>query len=179
MKHVKKELPVSGGLRYFPIRPVYLVSMKHETVQNIISIGMFAVFSGKPLLVGIGVAPSRYSFDLIRKSREFVVNAVDEKLTDAVEICGEKSGRDIDKFQAAALTPTKALKVNAPLIEESPVSIECKVIKEVEAGDHVWFIGEVLAAHLREGYDWKDGILLKWVGEDGFYHKVGAKVRDY
>ena len=176
---MKKELPVSEGLRHFPIRPVYLVSIKHEAVQNIISIGMFAVFSSKPLLVGIGVAPSRYSFDLIRKSKEFVVNAVDEKLTDAVEICGEKSGRDIDKFEATALTPAKALKVSAPLIEESPVSIECRLVKEVEAGDHVWFIGEVLAAHLREGYDWKDGMLLKWVGEDGLYYKVGTKVREY
>jgi len=95
---VKKELPASEGLRHFPIRPVYLVSMKHEGVKNIISIGMFAVFSGKPLLVGIGLGPSRYSFELIRKSKEFVVNVVDDKMTDAVRICGEKSGRDTDKF---------------------------------------------------------------------------------
>ena len=176
---MKKELPASEGLGHFPIRPVYLVSMNHEGAKNIISIGMFAVFSGKPLLVGIGLGPSRYSFELIRKSKEFVVNAVDDKMTDAVRICGEKSGRDLDKFAEAKLTPAKALRVNASLIEESPVSIECRVVKEVEAGDHVWFIGEVLAARVREGYDWKDSLLLKWVGEDGFYHKVGAKVRDY
>ena len=176
---MKKELPASEGLGHFPIRPVYLVSMNHEGAKNIISIGMFAVFSGKPLLVGIGLGPSRYSFKLIRKSKEFVVNAVDDKMTDAVRICGEKSGRDLDKFAEAKLTPAKALRVNASLIEESPVSIECRVVKEVEAGDHVWFIGEVLAARVREGYDWKDSLLLKWVGEDGFYHKVGAKVRDY
>ena len=176
---MKKELPVSEGLRHFPIRPVYLVSMKHEGAKNIISIGMFAVFSGKPLLVGIGLGPSRYSFELIRKSKEFVVNAVDDKMADAVRICGEKSGRDTDKFAEAKLTPAKALRVSAPLIEESPVNIECRVVKEVEVGDHVWFIGEVLAAHVREGYDWKDSLLLKWVGEDGFYHKVGAKVQEY
>jgi len=176
---VKKEIAVSDGLRQLPIRPVYLVSVEHEEKKNIISIGMFAFFSGKPTLVGVGIAPSRFSFDLIRKSGEYVVNAVDEKLMDAVRICGEKSGREVDKFELAKLTPTKGLRVKAPLIEESPVSIECRVVKEVEVGDHVWFIGEVVAAHIREGYSWKDGLLFKWVGEDGFYHKVGGKVGEY
>lgn len=140
---------------------------------------MFAYFSGKPTIVGIGIAPSRYSYDLIRKSGEFVVNVVDEKLTEALRICGEKSGRDIDKFQLANLTPEKGVKVNAPLIGESPVSIECKVVKEVEVGDHVWFMGEVLATSVREGYDWKEGLLFKWIGEDGFYYKVGKMMGKY
>lgn len=176
---MKRDVLGNEALRHFPIRPVYLVSVKSEGVQNIISIGMFAVFSGKPLLVGIGVAPSRYSFEIIRKSKEFVVNAVDEKLMDAVRICGEKSGREIDKFKSGKLTPVQALRVGAPLIEESPVSLECRVVNEVEAGDHVWFIGEVLAAHLREGYDWKDAVLFKWIGEDGFYYKIGARAGEY
>jgi len=46
----------------------------------------------------------------------------------------------------------------------------------VEVGDHVWFMGEVLAVHVREGYNWKDGLLFKWIGEEGFYYKVGEKV---
>lgn len=176
---MKKEVAVRGGLRQLPIRPVYLVSAEYKEKRNIITIGMFGYFSGKPTLVGVGVAPSRYSCDLIRKSGEFVVNVVDEKLLDAVRICGEKSGRDIDKFELAKLTPTKGVKVNAPLIEESPLSIECKVVKEVEVGDHIWFMGEVLATSVREGYDWKDGLLFKWVGEDGFYHKVGKRIGKY
>jgi flavin reductase (DIM6/NTAB) family NADH-FMN oxidoreductase RutF len=176
---VKKETTVREGLRHLPIRPVYLASVAHDGKRNIISIGMFAYFSGKPTIVGIGIAPSRYSYDLIRKSGEFVVNVVDEKLIDAVRICGEQSGRDVDKFKLAKLTPEKGLKVNAPLIGESPASIECKVIKEVEVGDHVWFMGEVLATTVREGYSWKEGLLFKWVGEDGFYYKIGKKIAEY
>jgi len=176
---VKKEVSVSEGLRQFPIRPVYLLSAEHEGKKNIITIGMFAYFSGKPTLVGVGIAPSRYSFDLIRQSGEYVVNAVDKKLMNAVRVCGEKSGREVDKFELAKLTPEKGVKVNAPLIKESPASIECKVVKEIEAGDHVWFIGEVLAAHVREGYKWSDGLLFKWIGEDGFYYKVGEKIGEY
>ena len=87
--------------------------MEHERKRNIITVGMFAFFSGKPTLVGIGIAPSRYSFDLIRKSGEYVVNVVDEKLMEAVRTCGEKSGRDLDKFELAKLTAEKGAKVSA------------------------------------------------------------------
>jgi len=176
---MKNELPVSEGLRQLPIRPVYLLSTAHKRKKNIITIGMFAYFSGKPSLVGVGIAPSRYSFDMIRQSREYVVNVVDEKLMDAVRICGEKSGREVDKFKLAKLTPEKGIRVKAPCIKESPVSIECKVIQEVEAGDHVWFLGEVLATHVREGYNWDKGLLFKWIGKDGFYYKVGKQIGKY
>lgn len=172
-------MAVREGLKRLPIRPIYLASVGYEDKRNIISIGMFAYFSGKPTIVGIGIAPTRYSYDLIRKSGEFVVNIVDEKLIDAVRICGEQSGRDVDKFQSAKLTPEKGMRVNSPLIGESPVSVECKVVKEVEVGDHVWFLGEVLATSVREGYDWTEGLLFKWIGEDGFYYKVGKKTAEY
>jgi flavin reductase (DIM6/NTAB) family NADH-FMN oxidoreductase RutF len=176
---MKKELPVSEGLRQLPIRPVYLLSVGHKRRKNIITIGMFAYFSGKPSLVGVGIAPSRYSFDMIRQSREYVVNVVEENLTEAVRVCGEKSGREVDKFKLAKLTPEKGLKVKAPCIKESPVSIECKVVKEVEAGDHIWFIGEVLATRVRGGYNWDKGLLFKWIGKDGFFYKVGERIGKY
>lgn len=176
---MKKEVPIADGLRQLPVRPVYLVSAQHEGKSNIISVGMFAYFSGKPALVGVGIAPSRHTFRLIRDSGEFVVNVVDEGLREAVRICGEKSGRDVDKFALAKLKPSEGTKVKAPLIEESPVSIECRVVKEVEAGDHVWFIGEVLAAHIREGYEWKDGLLFKWIGKEGFFFKAGKRAGKY
>jgi flavin reductase (DIM6/NTAB) family NADH-FMN oxidoreductase RutF len=176
---MRKEVSVRRGLGKLPIRPVYLVSCEHSGKKNIISVGMFAYFSGKPTLVGVGIAPSRFSYGLIQKSGAYVVNVVDEKLIEAVTICGENSGRDVDKFELAKLTAVPASKVSAPLIEESPLSIECKVVQAIDVGDHVWFIGEVLAVHAREGYDWKDGLLFKWVGEEGFHYKVGKKVGKY
>ncbi|MFX0115674.1 MAG: flavin reductase family protein [Candidatus Hodarchaeota archaeon] len=176
---MKEERPIREGLRQLPIRPVYLVSMEHQGRKNIITIGMFAFFSGNPSLVGVGIAPKRYSYDLIRKSREFVVNVVDEGLIEAVRLCGEKSGRDSDKFKLAGLTAVKGVKVAAPYIEESPVNIECKVAQEINAGDHVWFIGEVQATHLTQGYDWKQGLLFKWVEKDGFYYKVGKQIQKH
>lgn len=176
---MKKETTIQEGVRQMPIRPVYLVSCGSEKERNIISVGMFGLFSGKPTLVGVGIAPSRHSFQLIHSSGEFVVNAVDKKLMNAVRICGEKSGKEVDKFKLAKLTVEKGSKVKAPLIEESPVSIECKVVKEIEVGDHVWFIGEVLATKVRDKYEWTNGLLFKWIGKDGFYYEVGEKTGDY
>lgn len=176
---MKSGTSVQEGLGKLPIRPVYLVSCEHQGKKNIISVGMFAHFSGKPPLVGVGIAPSRFSYGLIQKSGAYVVNVVDEKLVEAVRVCGENSGRDVDKFALAKLTPVPASKVPAPVIEESPLNIECKVVQVIEVGDHVWFIGEVLATHVREGYEWEEGLLFKWVGEEGFYHKVGKKMEEY
>lgn len=176
---MKKQYPVREGLRQLPIRPVYLVSTAYNGEKNIISIGMFAFFSGDPVLVGVGVAPSRHSYDLIQKSREYVVNVVDEGLIEAVKVCGERSGRDSDKFKLAGLTAEQGIKVLAPLIQESPVNIECKVVEEVETGDHVWFIGEIQAVHVDDDYDWKQGLLFKWVGKEGFYYKVGKQIGKY
>ena len=176
---MKKEVSVSEGLRHLPIRPVYLVSSGNKDKKNIIAVGMYAYFSGKPTIVGVGIAPSRYSFELIRESKEYVVNAVDEGLMEAVRICGQESGRNVDKFERAKLTPEKAVNVNAPIIKESPVSIECRVVDEVLVGDHVWFMGEVVAAHAREGYKWTDSLLFKWIGEEGFYYRVGKRISKY
>ena len=170
---------IREGLSRLPIRPVYLVSMEHDGKRNIITIGMFAYFSGNPTLVGIGIAPSRYSFNLIKKSKEYVVNVVDKEFMEAVRICGRCSGRDVDKFKKAKLTPVKGVKVDAPYIKEASVNIECKVVQEIETGDHIWFIGEVQTVHINEGYDWKQGLLFKWIGKDGFYFKVGKQLERY
>ena len=177
---MKKAVSVSKGMRQLPIRAVYLVSMEHEGKKNIISVGMFTVVSLHPRLVGVGIAPSRYSYHLIRNSGEFIVNIVDETLMDAVRICGEKSGRNVNKFELANLTPEKTSETNAPLIKESPFNIECKVVQEVEIGDHVWFIGQVVATYMDEKYGWRDALLLsrKEVGH-GSYYRVGERLRNY
>jgi flavin reductase (DIM6/NTAB) family NADH-FMN oxidoreductase RutF len=176
---MKKEVAVREGLRKLPARPIYLVSTEHGGKKNVIAVGMFAIFSGNPTLVGIGVKPSRYSYSLIKNSCSFVVNVVDDRLMNAVRISGEFSGRDVDKFESANLTPEEGNKVMAPSIQESPVNIECRVVQEVKIGDHTWFIAEVKAVYVDEGYDWKRGLLFKWIGDDGFYYNVGERVAKY
>ena len=100
----------------------------------------------------ISVRPNRYSYKLIKESGEFVINLTTRDLTFATDWCGVKSGKDVDKFKEMHLTKQKANFVKCPLIAESPVSIECKVIEIKELGSHDMFIAEVLGINASNEY---------------------------
>ncbi len=167
---VKKEIPADEGADAFSGFPVVLCSVGGEK-DNIITLALCHVFSFKPPLIGIGVAPKRFSYGLLDKGKDFAVNIPTKAQLEAVKVCGSKSGRRVDKFQAAGLTKEKASKISSPLIAECPVNLECVKVKQVETGDHVWFVGEVVAARKEESYD-KADMLLYW----GDYRVIGEKV---
>jgi len=133
---------------------------------------MCHVFSFRPPYLGIGVAPKRFSHDLLKKGKDFAVNIPDRSMLRQTELCGSKSGRMVDKFDASGLTREKASKISAPLITECLVNIECVKVNEVEAGDHTWFIGEVVASRKDEKYD-KSDMMLYW----GEYRVIGELVK--
>ncbi len=161
--------------RIFACFPCVLVSCSYNGKDNIISIGMVHIFSFNPPLIGIGVAPNRFSFSLIKNSKEFVVNIPNKDMVEIVNFCGEKSGKEVDKFKEMNLTKEKSLKVNCPRIKECPVNLECQVKYEFETGDHYWFIGEILGCFVAPNYNKEDN-LLYWGGK---YYSVGKilKVR--
>jgi flavin reductase (DIM6/NTAB) family NADH-FMN oxidoreductase RutF len=167
----KKSITADEAQDCFSGFPVVLGTVSGEK-DNVITLAMCHVFSFKPPLIGIGVGHKRHSYGLLKASKDFAVNIPDRGMLSAVEVCGSKSGRKVDKFSAANLTKEKASKIGAPLISECPVNIECVKVSEVEAGDHVWFIGEVVAARRREGYDRMKEMLLYW----GEYRVIGDKV---
>jgi flavin reductase (DIM6/NTAB) family NADH-FMN oxidoreductase RutF len=118
---------------------------------------------------------------MIAKTKEFVINLTTEKLAYAVDYCGVKSGRDVDKFAQMKLTKEKAQYVQAPLIGEAPVSVECKVKKIVPLGSHHMFVAEVLAVHADEAYlDEKNRFDLNrskpLVYSHGEYYGIGKKI---
>ena len=92
----------------------------------------------------ISVRPERHSYNIIKTSGEFVINLTTEELAKACDYCGVKSGKDVDKFKEMNLTPGKAKAVSAPIIEESPLCIECRVKEIVSLGSHDMFIADVL-----------------------------------
>jgi len=155
----------SSVLRKFPGFPCVLVT----TENNIITIGMVHIFSFSPPLVGIGVSPRRYSFNLLKQTQEYVINVPHKNLLTQVAFCGEKSGRDLDKFEKTGLTKQSSLVVKTPGIEECPLNIECQVRKEIATGDHTWFIGEVVAATIDTNYNPEEAILY-W---GGYYRVLG------
>jgi len=95
-----------------------------------------------PPLFGVSISPKRHSFGLIRKGRAFAINIPTADMEKAVVACGTKSGRDSDKFADTGLTKEEGVRV--PLIKECSASIECEVVNELEAGDHVVFVGKLI-----------------------------------
>ena len=109
----------------YPLPAVMVSVTDGEGNDNIITIAWAGTVCTNPPMVSISVRPSRYSYEMIRKTGEFVINLTTEKLAYATDYCGVRSGRDVDKFKEMKLTKEKADFVKAPMIGESPVSIEC------------------------------------------------------
>lgn len=146
-----KELWKPGNMLY-PL-PVVMVSMADADGRyNIITLAWVGTVCSEPPMVSISVRPERYSYAIIKETGEFTINLTTRELAFATDYCGVKSGRDVDKFKEMNLTALPGVKVRAPLIEESPVSLECKVKQILPLGSHDMFVAEVVAVHADSRY---------------------------
>lgn len=140
------------GNMLYPL-PVVMVSCAEKSGKdNILTIAWTGTTCSNPPMLSISVRPERYSYHMIEETGEFVVNLTTEKLVRATDYCGVKSGKDVDKWKEMHLTREKADIVKAPLIKESPVNIECRVVERKDLGSHVMYQAEVLAVHVDEAY---------------------------
>jgi len=120
---------------------------------NLITIAWTGILSTTPPRCYISVRPERYSYDLIEKNREFVINLTTTKLVKAADWCGVKSKKQInDKFSALKLTPIPALTISAPLLAESPINLECRVYDIIKSGSHHIFMADILHVHADPDY---------------------------
>ena len=141
-----------AGNMLYPL-PAVMVSVTDGKGQDdIITVAWTGTICTNPPMVYISVRPSRFSHHMLMETGEFVINLTTEKLAYATDYCGVRSGKDVDKFKELHLTPEKAEYVNAPLIAESPVNIECKVVKKETPGSHHIFLAEVKAVHVDDAY---------------------------
>ena len=134
----------------YPLPAVMVSVTDGKGNDNIITVAWAGTVCTNPPMVSISVRPERFSYQMMRDTGEFVINLTTEELAFATDYCGVKSGRDVDKFKETGLTREKADIVKAPMIKESPVSIECKVKEIKELGSHHMFIAEVEAVHADE-----------------------------
>ena len=141
-----------AGNMVYPLPAVMVSCALPGDEPNIITVAWTGTVCTNPPMVYISVRPQRYSYDIIRRSGEFVINLTTEKLAKATDYCGVRSGRDVDKFKEMHLTPVPGEQVQAPMIGESPVNIECRVVQVQELGSHHMFLAEVLAVHADEAY---------------------------
>ena len=171
-----------AGNMVYPLPAVMVSTADKSGKSNILTIAWTGTICTNPAMVYISVRPERYSYHMLKESGEFVINLTTEQLAKATDYCGVRSGKDVDKWKEAHLTPAKAEKLAyAPVIEECPVNIECKVTEIKELGSHHMFLAEVLAVQIDEEYlNEKNKFELNKTGlmvySHGEYLSLGKKI---
>ena len=140
-----------SGTFIYPL-PAVMVSCGTMEESNIITVAWTGIINTDPAMCYISVRPTRHSYEMIKKTGEFVINLTTKDLAYATDWCGVKTGAKVDKFKEMKLTKEKANFVNCPMIKESPVSVECKVKEIRELGSHHMFVAEILGINADEKY---------------------------
>ncbi|GHU13605.1 flavin reductase [Betaproteobacteria bacterium] len=178
------------GTMIYPL-PAVMISCGSDPLEyNIITASWVGTLCTNPPMCYISIRPERHSYPILKANKEFVINLTTEKLAYATDWCGVKSGKDHNKFEEMNLTPGKSAVIKAPTIEESPLSIECKVKEIVPLGSHDMFIADVVnvqadSAYLNEetgAFDMQNAGLLayshgKYYGLGEFIGKFGWSVK--
>ena len=132
------------GTMIYPL-PALLVSCgSTEEEYNIITVAWAGTICTNPAMCYISVRPERHSYPILKRNMEFVINLTTKSMAFATDWCGVRSGKDYNKFEEMKLTPGKAKIVSAPIIEESPLCIECRVKEIISLGSHDMFIADVV-----------------------------------
>ena len=155
----KIDIPVKDSHRIINPGPVILLTASHGDSTTISAIAWHMPVSSYPKLVALALANKRYTLELIEKSGCFCINLPDYSLLEKVVFCGTYSGRDVDKFRETSLTPGPCLTIGTPCIDECRAHLECRVVQNIEAGDHHIITGEVLRACADENVFDQNGIL--------------------
>jgi flavin reductase (DIM6/NTAB) family NADH-FMN oxidoreductase RutF len=132
------------GTMLYPLPAVMVSCGDSPDSYNIITIAWTGILATQPPMTYISVRPERHSFGILERTREFVINLTTRDLVFATDWCGVKSGRQENKFAAMKLTPGPAIHVKAPIIEEAPIHLECRVTEIRPMGSHHVFFAEIL-----------------------------------
>lgn len=140
------------GTMIYPLPAALVTCGSCEEEYNIITVAWVGTICTNPPMCYISVRPERHSYPILKKNMEFVINLTTKDMAFATDWCGVRSGKDYNKFQKMKLTPGKAAMVQAPLIEESPLCIECRVKEIVALGSHHMFIADVVNVKADDKY---------------------------
>ena len=177
------KIKLAPGTLTAPVPPT-LLSCGTLEAPTTFTVGWTGIINTKPPMTYISVRPSRFSYELIKNSGEFVINLPSSNLVRTVDSCGVKSGRDIDKFKTFGITAEESFNVSAPSIAECPVSIECKVKQIIPLGTHDMFISDIVGISVKEDLINKNGRLcLDRAGLmayiHGEYFTIGKKIGSF
>jgi len=170
------------GTMIYPLPAAMISCGSTPEEQNIFTVSWIGTISSDPPMCYISIRPARHSYEIIKRNGEFVINLTTEDLARATDWCGVRSGKDHNKFKEMKLTPGKATIVNVPIIEESPICIECRVKEIIPLGSHDMFISEVVNVKAEEQFlhpetgrfDMQKAKLLAY--SHGYYYGLGKQI---
>ena len=169
-----------GGALVCPLPPT-MISCGDMENSNIITIGWTGILNTIPPKTYISVRPTRHSYNIIKEKGEFVINLTPSKLVKEADYCGIYTGKKVDKFEKCKLTKVKGTQIDAPMIDECPVSIECKVTDIIPLGSHDMFMADIVAVNVDESlFDKDDKMHLDKANliayAHGEYFELGKKI---
>lgn len=140
------------GNMLYPLPVIMATVQGNDGKPNIITLAWAGTVNSDPPMISISVRKERFSYHMLMENPEFCVNLTTKDLAFATDLCGVKSGKNVDKWKLAGLTPEPCSVIKPPMIKECPVNIECKVEKYEELGTHTCFFGRVVAVHVDDSY---------------------------
>ena len=147
------------GTMIYPLPAVLVSCGATPDEYNVLTVSWTGTICSNPPMCYVSIRPERSSYDIIKRTGAFVINLTNRDLEYATDFCGVKSGRECNKFEMAKLTPQKSEFVDAPIILEAPVSIECRVVDVKPLGSHDMFIAEVVNVVVDDSYMQENGQL--------------------
>ncbi|MCM1329152.1 MAG: flavin reductase family protein [Ruminococcus sp.] len=171
---------LNAGTLLAPL-PAVMVTCGKTEQANVMTAAWTGIVNTRPPMTYISVRPTRYSYTIIKESGEFVINLTTSKMVRETDFCGVKSGRDVQKIKKCGLHLAAAEKVSAPIIEESPLALECRVTEIKPFGSHDMFLAEIVSVSVDSRYiDSKGKINLNQAGlmaySHGEYFALGRKL---
>ena len=176
-------IDLKAGTLLAPL-PAVMVSVGDMESSNIITVAWTGILSSDPPRAYISVRPSRHSHKILMEKREFVINLTTEALAKKTDYAGIYTGAKVDKFEKCALTKRESKCVSAPTIDESPLSLECKIFDIIESGTHTIFLADIVNVSCRcELLDEKGKICLEKAKlitySHGEYYALGKKMGNF
>ena len=168
-----------GSTLLAPVPPV-MVSCGTMENSNIITVAWCGITNTQPPKTYVSIRPSRYSYEILKEKGEFVINLVNATLAKKADYCGIYTGKKVDKFAKCSLTKEKATKIDAPMIAECPISIECKVTDIIPLGSHDMFLADIVAVNVDEKLLMDNKLCINRAHlcafAHGEYYKLGERI---
>ena len=156
---VKKNVEGTGGFHHHYPRLAVIVTCHARGKDNAMAVAWHSPVSQNPPLIGISIAPKRFTYELILESQEFAINFLPLEKAELIAAVGGIPGREADKFKKFNIAREQPIKTKAPILADAYAAYECQLAEHQTYGDHEWFVGKVVAVHFMEESFTAAGIL--------------------